>query len=311
MSLRPGPPLPATGGFTALYVGTPGWLLLRPMMRSTPLTPLARHVLAAVLAFVIAGCSGDADFDNAARSNTTVAWDDYLRAHPDSAHAHEARERLAALVEAGEWERAHAADTADAYKRYLRGYPQGAHANDALDAITHLNLAAAPSTEAPVEPPPAGSNPAAGAITRGPAPAPAAVAGAGRAAPAATTPEPKTASVHAAPKPAAPKAPLAGATRAAARPVTAAGLRVQLGAFADGSASAERAWHALSARYPDLASRTPLIAAARAANGRSIYRLQLTGFDRASAEALCERLAAHHDACVLVAPAPVAAAPTR
>jgi cell division septation protein DedD len=263
------------------------------MMRSTPPTPMTRHLLAAVLAFVVAGCSGDADFDNAARSNTTVAWDDYLRAHPDSAHAHEARERLAALVEAGEWERAHAADTADAYKRYLRGYPQGAHANDALDAITHLNLAAAPSTEAPVEPPPAGSNPAAGAITRGPAPPPAA-----------TTLPPKAAPVHAAPKPATTKAPVAGATPAAARPATPGGFRVQLGAFADGSASADRAWHALSARYPDLASRTPLIAAARAANGRSIYRLQLGGFDRASAEALCERLAAHHDACVLVAPAP-------
>jgi hypothetical protein len=270
------------------------------MKRGGPVVSPAR--LAAVgLWLALAGCSGDSDFDNAARANTTTAWDEYLRAHPDGTHAREARGRLAALLEDREWQRAQATDTADAYQRYLRGYPQGAHAHDALVAIANLNLVAAPATE-----PPAGASvttrPAAGAPER-PMPVPPAAPSNAAAPATAATAVPKSgasaaaarraAGVPAAPGPAAP-GPGAGAS---------AGYRVQLGAFGDGRAVAERVWRELSARYPELSGRTPLISAGRAANGREMQRLQVAGFDRASAEALCATLASHQDPCIVVPPA--------
>ena len=286
-----------------LYVDAPAWLLLLTMKtRSASLVARCRlPAVALAFAWVAAGCGGDSDFDKAARANTTVAWDDYLRAHPDGTHAHEARARLAALVEDGEWQRAHAADTADAYQRYLRGYPQGAHAHDALVAIANLNLAGTPATEAPIEAPPAGAKPAAGAIER-PAPVPASAAPtpapAAGAPPVAAAPVPPPRAL-AAPKKAPTPAPRAGASGE---------FRVQLGAFGS-RAVAEHVWHDLGARYAELSARTPLITAGHAANGRTVERLQVGGFDRAAAEALCAKLATRKDPCLVVPPAAGAARP--
>ena len=87
-----------------------------------------------------------------------------------------------------------------------------------------------------------------------------------------------------------------------------AGFRVQLGAFA-GSVTAERAWHDLVARHRELAKRAPEIATGRTADGRSVERLQVAGFDRAGAEALCRALAAERDPCITVPPLAAAALP--
>jgi hypothetical protein len=235
--------------------------------------------IAALLALVAAGCGTDADFDNAARINTAVGWDDYLRSHPDGPHAREARERLATLVEDREWQRAHAADTADAYQRYLHGYPQGAHAHDALVAIANLNLATAPARDAPAASAAAGAGEEAKRARAAPVPAPA-------------------------PAPAPVRAPAAPPARAA--PAAAEGVRVQLGAYGS-SARADRAWRSLQERYPDFATRTPLIAAARAADGSSVYRLQIGGLEQPAAQALCRSLAANHDPCIVVPPMPAPA----
>jgi cell division septation protein DedD len=247
----------------------------------------ARYAAGAALAFLLlpAGCGMDSDFDRAARSNTTAAWDDYLRAHPDGPHSREARARLAALLEDRDWRRAQAADSVDAYERYLRSYPQGAHAHDALVAIAALNLARTPAGEAAAEPP--APSPATGTIVRGTAPA-------------------TTGPANPAPAPAAGAAAAAAAAPAADAP---AGYRVQLGAFTS-AAAAERAWHDLVARHPELAGRSPVIAAARAADGHTIQRLQVAGFDRVGAEALCRTLVADRDPCVTVPP-PAAVVPAR
>jgi hypothetical protein len=251
-------------------------------------TASARRCAAGValaLLFLPAGCGMDSDFDSAARRNTATAWDDYLRAHPDGPHSREARARLAALLEDRDWQRAQAADSVDAYERYLRSYPQGAHAHDALVAIATLNLARTPTGEAAVAPP--ASSPATGTIVRGAAPAPSG--------PTNTVPAPAVSAAAAATT-----VPATGAR---------AGYRVQLGAFA-GSAAAERAWHDLVARHPELAGRTPVIAAAHAADGSTIQRLQVADFDRAGAEALCRTLVADRDPCVTVPPL-AAPAPAR
>ncbi|GEM_PF-1546407 len=137
--------------------------------------PIRRAACAALAAVLIGGCGVDRDFDAAVRTNSIGAYDDYLRLHPDGAHAADARARLAALVEDREWQRAHGLGTIDAYQQYLRGYPQGAHAKEALVAIADLNLAAIPSTEAATAPPPssepAAKRPAAPVVRSAPAPA--------------------------------------------------------------------------------------------------------------------------------------------
>ena len=274
-------------------------------------------VLAALLA--LGACSTDSEYDAALRTNTISAYDDYLRLHPDGVHAAEARVHLAELVESREWQRAHAADTGEAYQQYLRSYPSGRHAHDALIAITDLNLAKLPSTEA--------SSPRSSALraqaAAGPAPAPApapepatpavkgAIARAPDAAPVAGGAPPKAvASTKPAPKalptPAARAAAPAvvAASRAPAKvappPVAAApGAVIQLGAFAT-EASAKAAWKHLAERYPELAGRTPSISAAHAADGHELHRLQVGGFSRESAEAMCRALAAARDACLLI-----------
>ena len=235
-------------------------------------------------ALVVVGCGSDSEYETAMRANTVAAYDDYLRVHPDGSHAAEARTHLAALVEDREWQRAQAASSADAYQQYLRGYPSGAHAHDALTAIADLSLATVPSTEAQPTAPALGAAPAAkGSITRAPVP--------GAAAPASHAVRPKPAAAVP------PKAAISTETHAA--PTAAAGVRIQLGAFGTRS-GAEAAWHRLTARYPELASRTPLIAGAKTADGHDIERLQVGGFSRESASAMCAALAAKHDACLVV-----------
>lgn len=279
----------------ARSIGHPGVL----GRRAGWLPGVAVGTLACLTFLLGVGCGTDSDYEAAVRTNTVSAFDDYLRLHPDGTHSAEARAHLAALVEDREWQRARAGGSSDAYQQYLRGYPSGAHAHDALTAIADLNLATVPSTEAPTtaaDPVPSPRAPAASPAVEGPiarAPAP----------PVAEAPTTRSAAA----KPAAsspPKAAVAKETHAA--PTAAAGVRIQLGAFG-AKAGAESAWHRLTRRYPELASRTPLIAAAKAGDGRDIERLQVGGFSHESASAMCAALAAKHDAC-LVVPATGAAA---
>ena len=243
---------------------------------------LAAGTFACLATGFAVGCGTDSEYETAVHTNTVAAYDDYLRLHPDGSHAAEARAHLAGLVEDREWQRARAAGSADAYQQYLRGYPSGVHTHDALMAIADLNLAAAPSGEAPTASPtptpsPAAKPPAASPPVKGPI---------ARAA----APAPKLAAVP-------PKAAVANETHAA--PTGASGVRIQLGAFGAKS-GADAAWHRLTGRYPELASRTPLVAAGKSADGHDIERLQVGGFSRESASAMCAALAAKHDACLVV-----------
>ena len=263
------------------------------------------------LVWLIAACSADSEYDAAIHANTVVAYDDYLRLHPDGAHAKDARARLASLVEDREWQRARAGESAESYQRYLNSYPNGVHAHDAQVAIQDAKLAQAPGTEAPTAgaarrataaPPAVLTVPAAatgvsgaaikGAIERA-APPPAPIA-----APAPASPTPPTAAATS-PRVAAARAPAAPAPP---REDIASGYHVQLGAFSSGSAAASAAWKRLVNKHPELALRTPVIAAARSADGKQIHRLQISVASREAAVSLCTSLTAAHDACVVVPP---------
>ena len=87
---------------------------------------------------------------------------------------------------------------------------------------------------------------------------------------------------------------------AAATPV--GGFRVQLGAFAGGSAAATEAWRRLSAGHPQLQTREPLLTPGNSADGRPLVRLQLGGLDREGAQALCHELAAKGSPCAVITP---------
>jgi cell division septation protein DedD len=277
-------------------------------------------VVAACLLAVLGACSTDREYDAALRANTIVAFDDYLRLHPDGAHAAEARVHLAGLVESREWQRAHATDTSEAYQQYLRSYPSGAHAHDALIAIADLNLAAIPNSEASsprssalraaAAAPAAAATPATetatpavkGAIARTPDAAPVGAAAPPKPAVKPTPPPSPAAVAKLAAKPPAPAPiPAKPAAPTPTHAATAPGIAIQLGAFGS-EASAKGAWKHLAERYPELAGRTPSISAAHTADGRDVHRLQVGGFSHESAEAMCRALAAAGDACLLVPP---------
>jgi hypothetical protein len=253
--------------------------------------PRARSIVV-TLALLLGGC-GDPDFESASRANSPAAFEEYLQAHPDGAHAREARERLAELSDHRDWEQAHAAATAESYQKYLRTYPQGAHTHEALIAIANLNLSAPAPPPASATAPaavaaPAARAPAVAAVPADPATAPAVPVASPRAAPQATATPPVAAPV--------PKKPAVAASGT---------YRVQLGAYGENRAAAERGWKVLLARHPALAARTPDIVAARDAAGRSIQRLQVAGFSKSEAESFCHDTLAG-DPCLVVPPAPPA-----
>jgi hypothetical protein len=227
---------------------------------------------------VVAACGGDRAFDAAASADTVPAYNEYLRAHPTGAHAREARARVDLLIDSADWRRAREVGTAESYQQYLARHSSGVHTQAALVALAALNLASVAPVTAPL--PEGTAAPLKVALGSGPA-------------------------VAVTPGDAAGPAPAAAATAPDAGPaaVETDGFRVQLGAFATGSAAARAAWERLAASHPFLDGRHPLIAAALSRDGVQIHRLQVAGLTRESADALCAALSASGDACVIEPPA--------
>lgn len=84
---------------------------------------------------------------------------------------------------------------------------------------------------------------------------------------------------------------------AEAAPVVGSGSVVQLGAFKN-TAQAERAWLALSARFPQLSGVTKMVVP-YSAGGSSGYRLRAAASSPAAAKALCGALQAGGESCFI------------
>lgn len=237
---------------------------------------------AAVLLLFLAACSGERqDYQRAEAAGTVSGWEEFLVRHPEGERATAARAQLATLHEEREWRRASTVDSVDAYQQYLRGYPNGHYASEALIRIANLNLASTPPGGPPETSPSLPMEAPAAPSTAATAPPAAKVAAARPAATAATAAKPASGKAQSTP-----------------------GYRVQLGAFGKGSAAADRAWKQLLAKYPgEFAGRKPIIAAARSRDGKPLHRLQVAGYTSTAARAVCARLQAGGDACVIVAPA--------
>jgi hypothetical protein len=89
-------------------------------------------LLVSMLALSLVACSRqETAWSSASSSDTTTAYERYLRDYPAGPHASDARDRLMELRERQEWDRASRLSTPEAYQRYLAGYPEGRFAAEA------------------------------------------------------------------------------------------------------------------------------------------------------------------------------------
>jgi len=233
---------------------------------------------------VMVGCSrvGE-DWKAAQAADTTEAYQDFLRQHPDSEFGVPAQERLA---EDRDWQAASKADTLDAYQQFVATHADGKWAQEARVRIENFQLTAGGQAPAPGS---ASSAPAAGASASPAVTAPAIVAP-GSAAP--------SASARPAIKPTAAAKP-AAAKPAAAVKSSGSGHYAQLGAYGS-KASAEAAWHKLNGRFASqLKSLQPHYATA-SSHGKTVVRLQVGLSSAERVHELCAALKKQSQACIPV-----------
>ena len=248
-------------------------------MRKSQIGPI---VLLTVITLALAACSRvKEDWKAAQSADTTEAYQDFLRQHPDSEFGVAAQERVRQLAEDRDWQQAAEADTLDAYQQFVAAHADGKWAQEARVRIENFQLSGG------------GQPPAAAPGAEG---APAAVAAVGAAAAAATA-------AGAAAKPqaaSAPKPKPASASKAATHGSTAASSTAkhyaQLGAYSS-KASAEAAWHKLSARFPaQLKSLQPHYSATTGA--KPLVRLQVALPTSERAHQLCTELKQQSQPCI-------------
>jgi cell division protein FtsN len=229
-------------------------------------------VLCMTLLLGAAGCSRQqSDWEKTRTSNSTDAYELFLKKYPSGEFTAQAQARLKELYEEREWQKARDTDTVDAYQAFLKQYPEGKWTEEARIRVENFTLASAPPTP---------SSAAAEPMTTPPAPA--------------------------APAPVAPKpAPTAKPSTAAAPPPHAApsgSYGVQLGAFKSGSAAANHRWAELQKQYPSaLAGLSSKVSSGKGSSG-TLYRLQVANLSESRATAICKTLKAHSQPCELLHP---------
>ena len=237
-------------------------------------------VLLTAVTFTIVGCShvGE-DWKAAQAADTTEAYQDFLRQHPDSEYGLAAQERVRQLAEDRDWQQASKADTLDAYQQFVAVHADGKWAQEARVRIENFQLSAGgqsaptvPGTEGAANVPPA----AAAAATTA-----AATAGASK-------PKPKPSNSSKA----------ASQSSATATGKSSTKHYAQLGAYSS-KASAEAAWHLLSGRFPtQLKALQPHYAMASDASAKPVVRLQVSLPSTQRAHDLCSELKKHSQACI-------------
>ena len=236
-------------------------------------------VLLTLFTFAIAGCSRvKEDWKAAQTTDTTEAYQDFLKQHPDSEFGVAAQERVRQLAEDRDWQQAAKADTLDAYQQFVAAHADGKWAQEARVRIENFQLNS--SGQAPA--PPVEGAPGMGAAAAAGAAATAAAAGSGTAKPASS---PKAESN--------PKT----ATHSSATAAKPAGKHLaQLGAYSS-KASAESAWQKLSSRYPaQLKSLQPHYVTVSGA--KPLVRLQVSLPTAERVHQLCTELKQKSQACI-------------
>jgi cell division protein FtsN len=240
-------------------------------MRKSQIGPIV--VLTAVI-FAIAGCSRvAADWKAAQAADTTEAYQDFLRQHPDSEFGVSAQERVRQLAEDRDWQQASKTDTLDAYQQFVAVHADGKWAQEARVRIENFQLSSG-NAQTPPTMPGADTGPSAPAAAATPTVAPAPAAKAASSSKSATS------------------------SSASASTSSAGKHYAQLGAYSS-RASAESAWHQLSAKFPaQLKSLQPHYATATGANSKSVIRLQVGLSSAQRAQSLCADLKKRSQACI-------------
>jgi len=237
------------------------------------------------LSLAVCGCSGQqSDWEKTRASNTTNAYEQFIKKYPGGEFTAQAQARVKELYEERDWQKARDADTLDAYQAFLKQYPEGKWTEEARIRVENFTLAQAPPNATP--PAVEGANtpgaPAPGhaSANLGPAARPAAAAAA------------------------ASGAAVAAATAAPAKVAKAAGsYGVQLGAFKSGADAAHRRWAHLNGEYPKLLTGlSPTVSPEKTASG-TLYRLQAAGLTEQHAVSICKYLKAKSQGCIVVHPA--------
>ena len=244
-------------------------------------TNKALLVLCMTLAVGLAGCSRQqSDWEKTRTSNSTDAYELFLKKYPSGEFTAQAQARLKELYEEREWQKARDTDTVDAYQAFLKQYPEGKWTEEARIRVENFTLASTPGADA-----------ANGASSPNPASPSAPVP--------ATTPVPAK---PAAPAPSAPAMHAAAPTPAPPAKAASGAYGVQLGAFKSGSAAATERWAQLQQKYPSaLAGLSPKVSPGKGSSG-TLYRLQVANLSESRATSICKTLKAHSQACVLLHP---------
>jgi cell division protein FtsN len=233
-------------------------------------------VLCMTLVLGVVGCSRQqSDWEKTRTSNSTDAYELFLKKYPSGEFTAQAQARLKELYEEREWQKARDTDTVDAYQAFLKQYPEGKWTEEARIRVENFTLASAPPNTSAPAPADASSPPAVASppVPAAPAPKPSAPARTAAAAPAPTS--------HAAPS---------------------GSYGVQLGAFKSGSAAANHRWTELQKQYPSaLTGLSPKVSSGKGSSG-TLYRLQVANLSESRATAICKVLKAHSQPCELLHP---------
>jgi len=262
--------------------------------------------LAVSAALALSGCSHvSEDWKAAQTADTSEAYQDFLRQHPDSEFGVSAQERIKQLAEDRDWKQASTADTLDAYQQFVAAHADGKWAQEARVRIENFQLngtsqpavagtaggAGAPGTS------PSGAS-VAGATAPGAAAAGSAVEG-GTQASGAAKPAAKAKSAATHKPPAQTVAKHAASKHSAAKSKTAAGGAHldQLGAYKSHAAAAA-GWARLEARFPSQLHGVHPRYAAGTSHGKPVVRLQVSLSSAARARELCASLKSKSQACI-------------
>jgi cell division protein FtsN len=264
--------------------------------------------LSCVMVLALSGCSRQqSDWQKARETNTTDAYEQFLKKYPSGEFAAQAQARVKELYEERDWQKARDADTPEAYQVFLKQYPEGKWTEEARIRVENFTLAQTPSgsAAAPGTPLPGtadGGAPAAGAAASTSTASGSQAAGTGASASPKSSAAPKS---SATPKTSA--KPAASAEATPADSVAASGKSpgpygVQLGAFKSGAAAAHRRWAHLRKEYPRLLAGLSSKVVPKKTSTGTLYRLQAFGATETRARTICKNLKAKSQACVVVQP---------
>jgi cell division protein FtsN len=240
-------------------------------------------ILGLAVSLSLSGCSRQqSDWEKTRASNTTDAYELFLKKYPSGEFTAQAQARVRELYEERDWQKARDIDSADAYQAFLKQYPEGKWSEEARIRIENFTLAATPPNGTPANPgalPPADTAPPAATASQ---PAP----------PAAPQPTHKTAQ----------KASSKAASMPAAAARSSGKYGVQLGAFKSGEDAANKRWASLSGKYPKLLGGLSPQVSPRKVDTGTMYRLQVLNLSAKRARAICKSLQAHSQACTVLRP---------